>query len=146
MSKRLSGSTGFTLIELLIVVAVIGALVAIAYPSFERHVVKSNRGDAHAALQGLQVLQERYRARDPQAIYGTLAQIQALLQVAELANSPEGRYAIDVTAVGRVGYTATATATGQQLAREQRFFGNQCTTITLEVDFGGIRRLPAECW
>lgn len=50
---------GFTLIELMIVVAVIGILTAIAYPSYQDSVRKSRRTDAKSALLELAQFMER---------------------------------------------------------------------------------------
>lgn len=51
---------GFTLIELMIVVAVIGILAAVAYPSYTDSVLKGRRAQARTALVELLQQQERY--------------------------------------------------------------------------------------
>ena len=54
---------GFTLIELMIVVAIVGVLGAIAYPSYKNYVLKSRRAEARVALMEVLQQQERYMSQ-----------------------------------------------------------------------------------
>lgn len=51
---------GFGLMELMIVVAIIGILAAIAYPSYTRYIQRSRRTDAHNILLRIAAEQERH--------------------------------------------------------------------------------------
>ncbi|MGH8467618.1 MAG: type IV pilin protein [Gammaproteobacteria bacterium] len=57
--NRIRTVSGFTLIEVMIVVAIVGILSAIAYPSYQQHVRSSRRADAQAALLELAQIMER---------------------------------------------------------------------------------------
>lgn len=60
MKKISHRSGGFTLIELMIVVAIVGLLAAIAYPSYQDSVRKSRRAEGRAAMMEVLQQQERY--------------------------------------------------------------------------------------
>ena len=51
---------GFSLIEVMIVVAIIGLLSAVAYPSYSKYVVSSKRTDAQRAMVEYAQSMERY--------------------------------------------------------------------------------------
>ena len=53
---------GFSLIELLVAVAIMGALVAVAYPSYQRYVAQARRTDATTNLMRIAALQEKFLA------------------------------------------------------------------------------------
>ncbi len=53
--------SGFTLIELMIVVAIIGIIATIAYPSYTQYVIRAKRTDGMAALMNAAQAMERFR-------------------------------------------------------------------------------------
>ena len=53
MQSSINDYKGFTLIELMIVVAVIGILAAIAYPSYQQYVIKSKRTDMMSEVHNI---------------------------------------------------------------------------------------------
>ena len=55
---------GFSLIELLIALAIVGILASIAYPSYQNHMLKSNRTDGQNALLEILAKQQNFFSRN----------------------------------------------------------------------------------
>lgn len=51
---------GFTLIEVMIVVAIIGVLAAVAYPSYQDYVLRSKISEAVGAMESMRIDMERF--------------------------------------------------------------------------------------
>jgi type IV pilus assembly protein PilE len=65
MNKLHNGSSaehGFTLVELMIVVAIIGIISTLAFPSYQGFIQSTNRGAAQADLMALAAAMERHKA------------------------------------------------------------------------------------
>ncbi|QTD47446.1 type IV pilin protein [Ottowia testudinis] len=107
---------GFTLIELMIVVAVVGILSAIAYPSYQEYIRRGHRAEAKSAL--LQANQWMERAATAQGTYPTGALPAGLTTV------PGDRYTISASSADGAAFTLTATPKGSQV-------GDRCGNFTL---------------
>lgn len=128
---------GFTLVELMVAVVIVMILSTIASKMYSNHVRKGRRIDGINALLNLSLAEERYRSNN--ATYGTLAQVWGAV-----STSPDGYYTIAVTSNTAAGYTATATASGNQA--NDAVNATSCTTLTLAVSNGTITKTPAVCW
>lgn len=121
---------GFTLVELMIVVAIIGILASIAYPSYTHYVRKAECSDGIDSLMSLAGFMEEYYMNND-----TYANA-----VAPNASSPEGYYALSITQQTAFVYKLQAVP-------------NDTTQKTLELDSlgqktetGGVAGTAVDCW
>ena len=131
---------GFSLIELMIVVAIIGIIAGIAYPSYMESVRKSNRADGKATLNDVaHRLQRCFTTYN--AYNNANCAVATSLSGSGVITSAEGMYS--VTAVmDATSYTLTAAPVGSQTADAN------CGSLTLTS--AGVRNatgsLGADCW
>ena len=131
----LNRASGFTLMEMVIVVAIVGILAAIAYPTYQESVRKSRRGEAQAALTGMAAAMERNFLRanaytSPSSFYPTQVPLEggtATYNLSATLGTPAG------------GYTLNAAPTGAQA-------GDRCGTLTLSSAGAQGPTNPADCW
>src|SRR5690554_2330037 len=110
---------GFTLIEMMIVMAIIGILAAIAYPSYDEYVKRGNSTEGQAFLSDVAARQERYFSQNNAYI----TDVANIAKLGVTANSPTGKYSI-VLAGGGGGYTLTA---------NQQFSDTKCGNLSLNA-------------
>lgn len=133
----MKNQSGVTLMELMIVVAVIGILAAIAYPSYRDQVLRSHRSDAKVSLERLaQTLERCYtNSPSPKTYAGC---------VTATVPSENGYYSIAVAPTA-TSFTLIATALGGQLA------DSDCRTLTIDNANARTAKTAADvpndaCW
>ena len=111
LSKKQSA---FTLIELMIVVAVIGIITSIAYPSYDRYVVRSKRADAMSALMLASQSYERFRANS----FNYNTSLGNIFATQVPVEGGTAYYTLENSAQADGSYTLTATPTGSMAGKD----------------------------
>jgi type IV pilus assembly protein PilE len=136
---------GFTLIEVMIVVAIIGILSAIAYPSYTQYVLRGNRSEGMAMLMDAAARQERYYVQNNSYVtaQANIDNLRIRHTSGTTVNSETGKYTLSV-AGGNGGYLLTSTPIGSQT--------RDTTCLNLTLDATGERGVSAtggivnDCW
>ncbi len=142
----LERQSGFTLIEVMIVVAIVGILSAIAYPSYAEYIRRGHRADARAGL--LQAQQYLERASTATGVYPTTLPNALRWRLNDGTADPTKRYTIDFQA-GNTNAAFTLVAT-RKIGGPQAM--DRCGDFTLTNT--GIRSIVnyassttvTECW
>lgn len=106
---------GFTLIEMVMVVAIIGILVAVAYPSYLNHIKKGRRADAQGYLTQVAQRQQQYLLDARTYALGGTALTDLTMPV---PGTVSAFYDVTVTPAAATippSFTVTAVPKGQQL-------------------------------
>lgn len=134
---------GFTLVELMIVIAIIGILATIAYPSYQNSVMKTHRAEGTTALIDLQSRMERY-FMDRHSYVG--AHIGGTADGTQLlANdlTENDWYKLQITAQTVTTFTIQAVPQGSQV--------NDASCVNLILQSDGTRNISGtgnaqDCW
>ena len=138
VTKRPSTSrtrqAGFTLIEVMIAVLIIAVLSAIAYPSYDNHVINSRRAAAAVCLMERAQFMERYYTTNM-----SYADAPAPAPCQEL----QGHYTVSMEDLAATTYTLLATPQGRQASKD-----TTCGILSLNQQ--GVRSAEkgtaAQCW
>lgn len=132
---------GFTLIELMIVIAVLGIIVAIAYPSYTEQVRKSRRAEGMGELLELADRMERFYSDRGTYVGASLGTAATNIYP---TTSAKGYYTLSIASQTATDFSVSAAPTSKGKQNKDK-----CGTFTMTAQ--GIKSVSntaylAECW
>jgi type IV pilus assembly protein PilE len=149
LSNSKEASAGVTLLELLMVVAIVGILAAVGYPSYTQYIVRSNRAVAKSVLLQVAERQEQFFA-DRKTYAATLTDLGYATNPinidnkgAEINGSSKDRiYAVRLSDLSATTFTVNAAPLLRQAAQD-----TDCQTM--QLTHTGVRTQTGagtNCW
>ena len=127
-----SSQQGITLIEIMIVVAIIGVLAAITYPSYQQYVIKSKRTDMMSEMQNIAT-----QIQTNKLSQGTYSN--------DLVMGLGGNYPAQGTALYQVTFTPDPLTSNWTIVATPEAGGQMATDGTLSLDYQGTKCRSTTC-
>lgn len=139
---------GFTLIEMMIVVAILGIITAIAYPSYLDHVFKTRRSDAKIGI--MEALQAAQRFRSENGSYDGFG-LGTGVGASYPNRSPKGYYTLTSSrAAATASRDESMVVWAVPIAGEAQAGDTACQRLVLTstgaTSYGPVTTTSAECW
>ena len=140
---------GVTLIELMVVVAIVAAVFAFAFPSYERYIVRAKRAVGQNVLLQVADRQQqffmdnkRFAANLTNLGFGANPFIVDDDGASTVAGDIDAVYSVSLSNVTATTWTATATPLGGQLSRD-----TSCGNLTInQAGAKGKSGAEDNCW
>lgn len=143
---RFSNQTGMTIIELMVVIAILGILASIAYPSYQDTIRSSRRAEAKTSIMAIQSAMEKMRANCGKYATASASSLSAASLTltdactkSTTVNISGEHYQYSVTGGGMTDYKIIASG-----ASSSQKDDGSCVTMSITRD--GTQSPSTGCW